>query len=122
MNSILIVDDDKKLRRIYNEILCSEGYTVLEASDANQAAHILKENNIDLVLLDIDLPGINGKILYETIKQFYKAIKVIVISVYSIEEQKNSIADANDYFDKSENLEVLVGKIRDVFSGNLISQ
>lgn len=116
MKKILLVDDEKKIRDIYAKLLADEGFSVIEAKNAPDANDILKNEKIDLILLDIKIPEIEGDILYEVIQMFYKEIKVIVTSVYPIEEQKQIIREAADYYDKSQALEILLSKIKSVLN------
>ena len=114
MKSILVVDDEKPMRRIYKEALEMEGYTVLEAEDAIQANEVLKKASPDIVLLDLVLPGVDGSTMYDVISMFHKRVKVIVNSVFPVEEQKNYVTGAAGYNDKGEGVEVLIHMIRDL--------
>ena len=53
MQKILIVDDVDKIREIYKNLLLGEGYEVFEASNVYKAIHIINEESIDLIILDI---------------------------------------------------------------------
>lgn len=112
MKRILIIDDEYRIRRIYTNLLTMEGFDVIEASNAIDAHEILKRSVIDLVLLDIKMPKINGSEMFDVIDQFHKQVKLIVISVYPLFVQKQAIPGANDYFDKSQSIEMLLKKIR----------
>lgn len=114
MKSILVVDDDYKLRQIYNRCLTSEGYKVMEAESAADANEILKKKKIDLMLLDIKMPEINGDVLYNIARMFHGEVKVIVTSVYPVEEQKRFIEGANGYYDKARGIDSLLTEIREV--------
>jgi two-component system nitrogen regulation response regulator NtrX len=58
MNQILIVDDEKDMRRVLSNILKEDGYTVYEAGDSGQALNFLtRESPPDLFLLDLKMPG-----------------------------------------------------------------
>lgn len=114
MKKIMIVDDEKKIRGMYSRLLVSEGYMVREAQSADEANEILKSEGIDLVLLDIRMPLVYGSILYEMIMLFHKGTKVIVTSVYGLEEQRRIIKRAQAYFDKSEGTASLLTKIKEV--------
>ena len=111
MKTILVVDDQARIRTTYKQILAKDGYRVIDAPDADTANEILKKERIDLMLLDIKMPRVNGSILYEANRMFHKDTKVIVCSVYSLEDQRQMIEGANDYFDKSEGLSVLRNKV-----------
>lgn len=111
MKKILIIDDEEKIRRIYAKLLTMEGFRVMEASNAVDANELLKRENIDLVLLDIKMPEVDGSIVYEIIQSFHKRSKVIVTSVYPLDEQKRIIKEAADYYDKSQGIDNLLVKI-----------
>lgn len=112
MKRILIVDDEGKIRNVYLSLLRQEGFEVLEAKDASEANEMLKKQPIDLVLLDIKMPEVDGSILYGFMNLFHKKVKVIVASVYPIYEQKTIIKDAFDYYDKSQGTEALLSKVK----------
>ena len=114
MNSILIVDDENKIRDVYKQMFVKHGYDVRVASNAVEARELLRKEKINLILLDINMREVNGVELYEVIQSFHTDAKVIVSSVHSIEDQKDMIPSAQDYFDKSEGLRALVNKVRNV--------
>ena len=117
MNTLLIVDDEAHIRYLYHIFFAQEGYRVLEAKDANAANEILKQQPIDVVLLDLRMPQANGGTLYEVMQLFHRKVKVIVSSVYPIEHQKRLVAGAVDYFDKSQGLLQLLTKVQAVLQG-----
>jgi DNA-binding response OmpR family regulator len=112
MKTILIVDDEKKILSVYGKILCKEGFNILKSENAQEAHELLLRNHIDLVLLDINMPKVDGSVLYEIMEMFFKATKVIVASVYPLEDQKMLIKGATDYYDKSDSLKVLIQKVK----------
>ncbi|MBU0634435.1 MAG: response regulator [Candidatus Omnitrophica bacterium] len=113
---VLIVDDDVAIRVRYVELLSRANFDCDTASSADEANEILKINGIDLVLLDIKMPSVEGSTLYETMQLFHNGVKVIVSSVYPIEEQKKMVQGAAAYYDKSEGITVLIDKIREVLN------
>lgn len=113
MKKILIIDDEERIRGLYSKLLKTEGFNVREASSASDANEILKQDNIDLVLLDIKMPEVDGGTFYEAMRLFHKKTKVIVTSVYSLGEQKEIITGAENYHDKSEGYEILVAKVKE---------
>ncbi len=114
MKTILIVDDDQKMRGIYTRLLTSEGFKVEEASNADAANEVLKRKKTDLVLLDIKMPEIDGGTLSRVIKMFHGQVKIIIASVYPVEEQKRLIEEAHGYYDKAQGVEMLLSEIRKV--------
>ena len=111
MGSVLIVEDERKIREIYKKLLTEEGYEVIETSNAIDAYDILEKREVDLVILDIKLPKINGDLLHEVLRFFHKKSKILVASVYPLETQKKLIPDAAEYYDKSHGLDALLDKI-----------
>ncbi len=114
MKKILVVDDEKRIRDIYIRLLVESGFIVRQAASAQEATNILIREPIELVLLDIKIPKINGKEIFEILKEYNPRIKVIIASVYPIEKQKQVIPQATDYYDKSHGPFMLLDKIANV--------
>jgi len=115
MKKILIIDDEEKIRTAYRTVLTKEGFEILEARDAAQGIlEMFRNEDIDLVLLDIKMPEMNGSRVRNIIDDYGLPFKVIVASVYSIDEQKHFIPDADDYFDKVQGVDVLISKVKGV--------
>ncbi len=114
MTKILIVEDEEKVRRMYSAMLKNEGFEVIEAPDAIQASVILNRESVDIMLLDIKMPQVYGSIFYDMIQRSDKKVKVIVASVYPVDEQKKMIEGAADYYDKAQGLDLLMEKVRKV--------
>ena len=76
MKKILIVEDDISIHNLIKEILLSEHYKILDAYSGSEAIMILEKENVDLILLDLMLPSVNGE---EIIKKFSQ-IPIVVIS------------------------------------------
>ncbi len=88
--------------------------------DAIEAYNILLTEKVDLILLDIKMPRVDGSEMYDIIKLFHSGSKVIVSSVYPLDEQKRIIAEAEDYYDKSQGTSILLSKINKALgSGSL---
>ena len=115
MKKILIIDDEEKIRTAYRTVLTKEGFEILEARDAAQGiSEMFKNEDIDLVLLDIKMPEMSGSRVKSIIEDYDLSFKIIVSSVYSIDEQKHFIPDADDYFDKVQGVDVLISKVKSV--------
>jgi two-component system KDP operon response regulator KdpE len=113
MKRILIVDDERRIGQSYTILLTEEGFEVKHASNAQDATNLLIREHFDLVLLDINMPEVDGKAMYEVIREFDRNMKVIVSSVYPIEEQVQSILGACAYHNKSQGVDILVTKIKE---------
>lgn len=104
MKTILIVEDDSSIHKILEEILINENYNILNAYSGTEALMLIEKNNIDLILLDLMIPGLSGEELISKINH----LPIIVISAKINTEDKVSclLSGANDYitkpFDKSE--------------------
>ena len=104
MKTILIIDDEKRIREIYKRIFnstCRSVCTVFEASNAGEATEHLVTEKIDLIVLDLRMPVIDGPVIYKLIKESNPNVKIIIASVFPVEEQKRMIPFADDYYDKS---------------------
>ena len=108
MMRIFIVEDEDKVRNLHAELLENEGYEVVSVSDAVQASEILIRKHFDIILLDINLPQVFGSVLFDLMQVFHKSIKVIVTSVYPVEEQRKIMKDAAEYYDKAQGVDVLL--------------
>lgn len=116
MKTILVVDDEERIRRVFWEVLRRRGFHVIKVKDAMEAHQILNEGQkVDLILLDINMPEVPGDTLNEVLQTFFAKTKVIVCSVLPVEEQSKRIPNADDYHDKSESFNILLQKINRVF-------
>ncbi len=69
MKTILVVDDDKGILELVNEILEREGYKVITTEGGEEGIDLLMNNSIDLIILDMMMPKINGYDLYKKMKE-----------------------------------------------------
>lgn len=80
--TILLIDDEPKLRQLMARILSLEDYKLLETGDARSGLRILEHTDVHLVISDVKLPDANGVALTAQIKRAYPAIEVIVLTAY----------------------------------------
>lgn len=116
MKRILIIEDERRIGQSYTVLFTEEGFEAKYASSAQEATNLLIREHFDLVLLDINMPGVDGKVMYEIIREYDRHMKVIVSSVYPIEEQVQSILGAAAYHNKSQGVDILVDKIKEVLN------
>ncbi|MCM1440277.1 MAG: response regulator transcription factor [Roseburia sp.] len=109
MKKILIVDDDMHIGNMLEETLVKEGYGVLRAYSGTEALYVLSNQKPDLVLLDLMLPGLNGKEVLPKIK----GIPVIVVSAKVDVDDKvaSLLGGAVDYVTKPFNVKELLARI-----------
>lgn len=80
--TVLIIDDEEKLRKLLSRILTLEGYIVKEAKNGKEAIALLSSDDILVVLCDVKLPDINGLSLTENIKSTYPEKEIINFTAY----------------------------------------
>ncbi|GGD41757.1 sigma-54-dependent Fis family transcriptional regulator [Emticicia aquatilis] len=81
-NTILIIDDEEKLRNLLAKILTMEGFEVFQAGDCKSGLKRLEQNAIDVVICDVKLPDGRGVDLTKTIKDKYPTVEVILLTAY----------------------------------------
>ena len=80
MRTVLVVDDEKNIRETLKDVLEDEGYKTLLAEDGKQAIDFLKNDRVDVMLLDLWLPKIGGMEVLDRVKRQYGEVAVIIIS------------------------------------------
>ena len=113
MGNILIIEDDPNIRKLVRVNLVKRGYTVSEAEDSHQAMAIFQAETVDLVLLDMVLPGLSGVDICVWIRA-RSDVPIIVLSVQSEEDLKVAALDAgaDDYVTKPFGQEELLARVR----------
>jgi chemotaxis protein histidine kinase CheA/ActR/RegA family two-component response regulator len=103
-HKILIADDSIYIRQSLNMTLSHEGYTVIEAADGLQALDLLSKESPDLLLLDIEMPNLNGYDVLSMIRSHpeYSSLKIIMLTSRSSEKHKRRASEfgANAYLTK----------------------
>lgn len=109
MKNIAIIDDDVHIGDMLEEILNEEGYAVLRAYSGTEALFLLEKNNVDLILLDLMLPGLTG----EEVMKHIKNIPVIVLSAKADTSDKVNLllSGASDYLTKPFDPKELLARI-----------
>jgi CheY-like chemotaxis protein len=116
--TILLVDDEDMIVNVGEQILDRLGYKVIIAKGGQEAIELYKENQekIDMVILDMIMPDVTGKMAYEKFKEINPDIKVLLSSGYSITGQAQEILDkgCNGFIQKPFNLKDLSLKLREI--------
>ncbi len=117
MKKILIVEDDDTIHNLIKELLEKEHYITKNAYSGTEALSIIENEKIDLILLDLMLPGITGE---EIIKKVNNSIPIIVISakISSEDKVKVLVDGANDYITKPFDKKELLARIQVQFRIN----
>ena len=120
LETILLVEDEAKVRKVAKRILESNGYHILEASDGLQALELSMsyQEDIHLVLTDVVMPGMGGKEMAERLLASRPEIKVLFMSGYMSDPARNAIAPheglkkASDFLHKPFTIASLTTKVR----------
>ena len=112
-DTILIVEDEVRLRFLLRDYLKKDGFTVLEASDGEEALNIFSQNNVNLIVLDVMMPKLDGFNVCKAIRKVSN-VPVILLTAKSQEEDKlfGYEIGADDYITKPFSAKVLVAKVK----------
>lgn len=103
MAKIVVVDDDPHIRELLRAILVKEGITIVEAEDGEKALSILEKNNIDLVILDIMMPNMDGWEFCKEVRSYYSdtlPILMLTAKGETTQKVKGFNIGADDYLVK----------------------
>jgi len=118
--TILLVEDEEIVRRMARLILETHGYSVLEAGDAKEALQICFENStkIDLLLTDVIMPGMSGRVLAERVTRLYSGLPVLYMSGYTDDAiVRHGILEDDIFFlQKPFTGELLLSKVREALT------
>ena len=110
---VLVVDDEPQIQRFLRPSLAAVGYDVFCAGSGSEAFRILRERGIDVILLDLGLPDMDGKAIIKKIRETSK-VPIIILSAREQEEEKIAALDlgADDYVNKPAAIGELMARIR----------
>jgi two-component system, cell cycle response regulator DivK len=93
---ILIVEDDEKSRRLMADVLCHQGYAVEQVSTAEAGLNVMRERHPDLVLMDIQLPGMSGLEALRLLRdeQAIKSTKVLAVTASVMGNDRDKVRSA----------------------------
>jgi len=113
MNKILVVEDEKILREVIIDYLIEGGYLALEAADGEKALELFEGNSVDLIILDIGLPGIDG---WSVCRRIRKDSNVPIIILTARSDEDDSLMGyelgADDYLIKPYSPRILMAKVK----------
>jgi len=110
---ILVVDDEPQIRRVLRATLSGHGYVIREATTGEEAVEAVRKERPDLILLDVNMPGIGGIAAAREIREMCDA-PIIMLTVRNAERDKVIALDAgaDDYVVKPFGIEELLARIR----------
>lgn len=111
--TILVVDDDFNQRQLMFSLLTPIGFEVLLAENAQYGFEHLQDNDIDLVLMDVQMPEMNGWQMVKKLRELHYQMPVLMVSANARDAEYNQQAEGyhNGYIAKPVNLSALLGKI-----------
>jgi two-component system, OmpR family, KDP operon response regulator KdpE len=111
--NILVVDDEPQIRRVLRSTLTSKGYVLTDAKTGEEAVEIARKSKPDLILLDVNMPGMGGIETCREIRRFSSA-PIIMLTVRNAERDKVLALDAgaDDYVVKPFGIEELLARVR----------
>ena len=114
-STILYVEDDFNNRTLVRRVLEAEGYQVVDAANANQAMGCLKEHKIDLILMDINMPEVDGYALTTKIKSVPEYAKIPIVAmtanVMRGDRERSLEAGCDGYIQKPIDIDLLTQQV-----------
>ena len=113
-NSILVVDDESRMRKLIKDFLAAKGYNIIEAEDGEKALQIFEENQskIDLILLDVMMPKLDG---WSVLRQIRQTSKVPIIMLTARGEEQDELfgfeLGVDEYISKPFSPKILVARV-----------
>jgi DNA-binding response OmpR family regulator len=114
MFHILVVDDDKNTRLLFKAVLEEAGYTVSSATDGEAALAVMDQEHIDLVVLDVMMPKLDGYAFTETLRENDSTLPILMVSAKQLPEDKKKgfLVGTDDYMTKPVDEEELLLRIK----------
>jgi two-component system cell cycle sensor histidine kinase/response regulator CckA len=125
IETVLLIDDEQMIIDVGKKMLTQLGYKVLTATSGIEALDVYRRNQdtIDLLVLDMIMPDMEGGVTYDKIKDLNPNVKVLLASGYSIEGRASEIMKrgCNGFIQKPFNMKELSDKIRNILDGKELS-
>lgn len=114
MFTVLVIDDDKHTRLFFDAVLRAEGYSVLTAADGIEALDIMDRKHVDLVVLDIMMPRMDGYKFTEILRDANSDLPILMISAKQLPEDRKQgfIVGTDDYMTKPVDTEEMLLRIK----------
>ncbi len=114
MFKILVADDDKNTRRLFTALLQAQGYSVVTAENGEEALAMMDKEHIDLVVLDIMMPKMDGYELTQALREGNSSLPILMVSAKQLpaDKQRGFLVGTDDYMTKPVDETELLLRIR----------
>ena len=114
MFRILVVDDDRNTRRLIQAVLEAENYSVTTAVDGEDALAVLERTHVDLIVLDIMMPRLDGYAFTEALRAAHSELPILMVSARQLpaDKHKGFLAGTDDYITKPIDTEEMLLRIK----------
>lgn len=114
MFQILVVDDDKNTRMLFQAVLEAANYSVLTAQDGVEALAIMDDHHVDLVVLDVMMPNMDGYAFTRTLRESNDNLPILMVSAKQLPEDKKQgfLVGTDDYMTKPIDEEEMLLRIK----------
>ena len=114
MFHILVIDDDKNTRRLMRAVLEGDGYTVTTACDGEEALSVMDREHIDLAVLDIMMPRMDGYEFTKTLRSANNELPILMVSAKQLSEdrKKGFLVGTDDYMTKPVDTDEMLLRIK----------
>ena len=114
MFDILVVEDDKNTRKLLTTILKNHGYNTFEATNGEQALEVMDHNHVDLMVLDVMMPKMNGFELTKTLRDSGSQLPILILSAKQnvMDIKQGFLVGIDDYLTKPFDFDVLLLRIK----------
>lgn len=114
MIRILVVDDDKNTRKYIEAVLAAENYTVLTATNGEEALEVMDREHIDLIVLDIMMPNMDGYEFTKVLRDSNNNLPILMVSAKQLpqDKRKGFLVGTDDYITKPFDAEEMILRIK----------
>jgi len=114
MIRILVVDDDKNTRKYIEAVLAAENYTVLTATNGEEALEVMDREHIDLIVLDIMMPNMDGYEFTKALRDSDNNLPILMVSAKQLpqDKRKGFLVGTDDYITKPFDAEEMILRIK----------
>ncbi len=114
MVKILVVDDDKNIRKLMKVVLEHEGFSVISVGDGSEALAVLDKESVDVIIVDVMMPKVDGYEFTESVRSFNSKVPILMVSAKQLSDdrKKGFVAGADDFMVKPIDTEELVLRVK----------